>query len=215
MMTQGRGLDKRRARIARRVGVAPRGACAKPSVMADFQDTLDDELVGFIEQQKLFFVATAPRRGRINLSPKGMDTLRVLDNRTIAYLDLTGSGNETAAHIDDDGRVTMMFCSFDAKSKIVRLYGQGEVVRPQDRRFDELAAHFDETPGARQIIVLMVHSVQSSCGYAVPFFSYEGERPTLEKWAKKKGEDGLEQYRMRHNTQSIDGHPVELPHTPK
>ncbi|MEQ9320800.1 MAG: pyridoxamine 5'-phosphate oxidase family protein [Polyangiaceae bacterium] len=183
--------------------------------MADFQETLDDELVGFIGEQKLFFIATAPRHGRINLSPKGMDTLRVLDNRTVAYLDLTGSGNETAAHIDDDGRVTMMFCSFGTKPNIVRLYGQGEVVRPQDPRFDELAAHFDEVPGARQIIVLMIHSVQSSCGYAVPFFSYEGERRTLEKWATKKGEEGLERYRARHNGESIDGHPVALPRPAK
>jgi len=179
--------------------------------MADFQEVLDDELVRFIEDQKLFFVATAPRRGRVNLSPKGMDTLRVLDNRTVAYLDLTGSGNETAAHLTDDGRMTMMFCSFGKKPNIVRLYGQGEVVRPQDRRFTELVAHFDEVPGARQIVVLMIHSVQSSCGYAVPFFSYEGERPTLERWARKKGEEGLARYRERNNQASIDGHPVELP----
>lgn len=195
--------------------MAPQDACAKPSVMADFKDTLDDELVGFIEEQKLFFIATAPRRGRINLSPKGMDTLRVLDNRTVAYLDLTGSGNETAAHIDDDGRVTMMFCSFGSKPNIVRLYGQGEIVRPQDRRFDELSAHFEDTPGARQIVVLMIHSVQSSCGYAVPRFDYVGQRPTLEKWAASKGEAGLERYRARHNAESIDGHPVELPRSEK
>ena len=100
-------------------------------------------------------------------------------------------------------------------AEIVRLYGQGEVVRPQDPRFDELAAHFDEVPGARQIIVLMIHSVQSSCGYAVPFFSYEGERRTLEKWATKKGEEGLERYRARHNGESIDGHPVALPRPAK
>jgi len=179
--------------------------------MADIRDALDDELVTFIEDQKLFFVATAPRRGRINLSPKGMDTFRVLDNRTVAYLDLTGSGNETAAHIADAGRMTMMFCSFDKKPNIVRLYGQGDVVRPQDARFEELNAHFDDLPGQRQIVVLMIHSVQSSCGYAVPFFSYEGERKTLRKWAEKKGDEGLAKYRENKNRSSIDGHPVELP----
>ena len=184
--------------------------------MAKFQPTLDDALFRFIGEQKVYFTATAPRGddGRINLSPKGIDTFRCLDERTVAYLDLTGSGNETAAHLLEpgNGRMTIMFCSFGAKPLILRLYGQGRPVRPRDAEWTALATHFPvETPGARQIIVLDVQNVQTSCGFGVPCFEHAGEeRPTLTQWAVKKGENGIAQYWREKNVVSIDGLPSHL-----
>jgi hypothetical protein len=178
--------------------------------MAKFYAALDDRLRGFIARQKVFFTATAPRQGRINLSPKGMDTLRCLDDRTVAYLDLTGSGNETAAHLGDDGRLTLMFCSFEAEPLILRLYGRGEVVGAEDARFGELAERFPDLPGRRQVILLHVQSVQTSCGFGVPLYRFEGERETLRAWAQKKGEDDLAAYREAKNRTSIDGLPTGL-----
>lgn len=176
--------------------------------MAEFYDTINDKLRSIIAEQKMFFVATAPPEGRVNLSPKGMDTLRVIDDRTVAYLDLTGSGNETAAHIQHDGRLTMMFCSFTAKPVIMRLFGHGRVVRPGDTDWDALLAHFTPTPGMRQIIVLDVDEGQTSCGYAVPRYEFVEERQTLRKWAEKKGDEILAEYQAANNTVSIDGLPI-------
>ena len=184
--------------------------------MARFQPTLDDALVRFIGEQKVYFTATAPRadEGRINLSPKGIDTFRCLDERTVAYLDLTGSGNETAAHLLEpgNGRMTIMFCSFGPKPLILRLYGRGRPVRPRDAGWAALAAHFPvETPGTRQIIVLDVQNVQTSCGFGVPVFEHPGdERPLLTRWATKKGADGITQYWREKNAVSIDGLPSHL-----
>jgi hypothetical protein len=178
--------------------------------MAKFYEQLKDTHVEFIQQQKLFFTATAPESGRINLSPKGMDTLRILDANTVAYLDLTGSGNETAAHIADNGRMTMMFCSFADNPLILRLYGQGEVITPKHPRWQTLLHEFQPMPGMRQIILLHIDSVQTSCGYAVPLYSYEGERETLARWAEKKGENGIRQYWKERNQNSIDGLPTHL-----
>ena len=173
--------------------------------MADFYDTLDERLQAFIAEQAIFFVATAPRHGRINLSPKGMDTLRCLSPRRVAYLDLTGSGNETAAHLREDARLTLMWCSFAAKPLILRIYGQGRVARPSDDQWDELAVHFQILPGTRQIIHLEVESVQTSCGYAVPRYDLRQERNTLTRWAEKKGPEGIAEYQRQRNATSIDG----------
>jgi hypothetical protein len=173
--------------------------------MARFYSELDDGQRAFIAAQKIFFTATAANDGRINLSPKGMDSLRILGAASVAYLDLTGSGNETAAHLKHDGRMTLMFCSFDADPLILRLYGHGRAVRRQDGEWTALRRHFPALPGERQIIVLDVESVQTSCGYAVPRYAYRGERETLARWAEKKGVPGLLDYWREKNQVSIDG----------
>jgi hypothetical protein len=178
--------------------------------MAKMYETLTPELQAFIRKQKMFFVATTAPDARINLSPKGLDSLRVLDDRTLAYLDLTGSSAETAAHLRVDPRMTMMFCSFSVEALLLRVYGQGVGVRPQDDRWAELAALFPEYLGARQIVVLNIESVQTSCGAGVPMMGYAGERGTLTEWARKKGEDGIAEYRQQKNAVSIDGLPTGL-----
>ncbi|MHB1188229.1 pyridoxamine 5'-phosphate oxidase family protein [Thiobacillus sp.] len=178
--------------------------------MARFYPSLDAKHRAFIAAQKLFFTATGTADSRLNLSPKGMDSLRVLSDRRVAYLDLTGSGNETAAHLKHDGRMTLMWCSFDADPLILRLYGRGRVVRRQDAAWSELRRHFPTLPGERQIIVLDIESVQTSCGYAVPMYAYQGERDTLARWAEKKGTVGLLDYWREKNQASIDGLPTGL-----
>jgi hypothetical protein len=178
--------------------------------MAKFYFQLDDALQSFICEQKIFFTATAPIEGRINLSPKGMDTFRCLDNKTVAYLDLTGSGNETAAHLIENGRMTIMFCSFSEKPLILRLYGQGRAVRRRDEEWQNLHAQFCPMLGERQIIVLDIESVQTSCGFAVPVFELKKERPTLTEWAARKGEEGIEKYWEEKNQVSIDKLPTHL-----
>jgi len=179
--------------------------------MGKFFDVLDDRLMAFIAEQKMFFTATAPEEGRINLSPKGMDTFRCLDARTVAYLNLTGSGNETAAHLLENGRMTIMFCSFDKNPLILRLYGTGRAVHRTDAEWDDLIAHFDAVPGTRQIIVVDVYSAQTSCGYAVPRYEFISERDTLRLSAERQGEDALETYRREKNRVSIDGKPTGYP----
>jgi hypothetical protein len=178
--------------------------------MAKFYPRLDDALRGVIGEQKVFFTATAPAEGRINLSPKGMDTLRCLDDRTVAYLDLTGSGNETAAHLAADGRLTVMMCSFTERPLILRLYGRGRVVRPGDAGWDALRPHFPALPGGRQIVVLELESAQTSCGFAVPVYELKEERQKLVEWTLGKGEDGIREYRREKNRVSIDGLPTYL-----
>jgi predicted pyridoxine 5'-phosphate oxidase superfamily flavin-nucleotide-binding protein len=178
--------------------------------MAKFFPQLDETTRAFIAQQHMFFVATAPAHGRVNLSPKGMDTFRVLDDRTVCYLDLTGSGNETAAHLLDNGRITLMWCGFGAAANIVRVYGKGRVL---GRGTSEYAAHaglFPAIPGARQIMLIEVREVQTSCGYAVPRYELVGERPTLAKWAAGKTEQELRDYRASRNVASIDGLPTGI-----
>ena len=170
-------------------------------------DSISDELAGFLEAQPVFFVASAPLAadGHVNLSPKGLDTLRVVDPRTVAYLDLTGSGNETSAHLAENGRMTLMACSFGQKALILRLYGRGRTVLPGDEGFEALRERFGDFAGVRQVIVLDVDRVQTSCGYAVPRMEGMRERETLSKWAERKGEDGIAEYQRAHNTRSIDG----------
>lgn len=178
--------------------------------MAKFFEMLNPELIEFIARQKIFFVASAPNAGRVNLSPKGGDSLRVLGPKTVAYLDFTGSGAETAAHIRENGRLTLMFCAFDGEPLTLRLYGQGEVVRPELPAWAGLKAHFPDYIGARQIVLLHVDSLQTSCGAGVPLFGYAGERGELLEWAEKKGEAGLREYRQQKNRLSIDGLPTGL-----
>jgi hypothetical protein len=178
--------------------------------MARFYPALEQGHLAFIAAQKLFFTATGTADSRLNLSPKGMDSLRVIDAHRVAYLDLTGSGNETAAHLLHDGRMTMMWCSFDADPLILRLYGRGHAVRRQDTGWGALRGRFPALPGERQVIVLEIESVQTSCGYAVPMFTFNGERDTLARWAAKKGAVGLLDYWREKNQVSIDGLPTGL-----
>jgi len=175
-----------------------------------FLDSLTDALGRFIDKQPVFFVATAPQQGRVNVSPKGLDTFRRVDHRTVMYLDLTGSGNETAAHIEDNGRLTIMFCSFSEKPLILRLYGRGEVVHHRHDRWAELYGEFDPHPGARQIIVLHIQQVQTSCGFGVPRCNFVGERSTLTEYTERAGAEGIANNWRDHNQDSIDGLPTRL-----
>lgn len=177
--------------------------------MGNALDALDEKLTDWIGQQHVFFVATAPSKGgHVNLSPKGHDCLRVLDSTTVAYLDLTGSGAETIAHTRENGRITVMFCAFSGPPQILRLFGQGEAHPLGSARFDELQAHFPTIPGARSIITVAIDRVQTSCGYSIPFMDYREERPTLQQWAERKGDDGLAEYWAEKNVESIDGLPA-------
>ena len=180
------------------------------ATVADVLAGIDDDVRAFCEAQPVFFVATATPTGRVNVSPKGLDTFRVLDEHTVAYLDLTGSGIETVAHLQADGRITLMFCAFTGKANIVRLYGQGRVVRVADvptGEAAELVARFPALPGARTVVVVDVDRVTSSCGFGVPRFELEGARDELVDWAATRGPDGLADYRERRNAVSIDGLP--------
>jgi hypothetical protein len=181
--------------------------------MAKTYDVIDDKLRAFIDHQKMFFVATAPttQDGHINLSPKGLaGTFAILDERTIAYLDLTGSGVETIAHLRDNGRVCVMFCAFDGPPRIVRVHGIGDVVEPHDEEFASLKAHFDDYPGVRSIIRIRASRISDSCGYGVPLYDHKGERDQLQRWADRKGKDGITQYQRDNNTESLDGLPSLL-----
>jgi hypothetical protein len=177
--------------------------------MGKVSERLDEALSGFIARQHVFFVGTAPAGpdGHLNVSPKGLDTFRVLGPRSVAYLDLTGSGIETVAHLRQNGRITLMFCAFEGRPLIVRIYGRGRVVEPGDPDWDGLIAHFPEYPGARSVIVVAVERVADSCGFAVPLFEYQGERPQLLAHAETKGPEGLAAYRARTNRSSLDGLP--------
>ena len=182
--------------------------------MAQQHPQLNDELTQWIEQQPLYFVATAPLQadGHINVSPKGLDSLRVLGPMEVAYLDLTGSGNETSAHIAENGRITLMWCAIAGAPRILRVYGQGEVVLPHTQRWDELLPHFTLLPGTRQFIVVHIERVITSCGFGVPLLSFEGERDTLTRWAENKGPEGIHQYQQQKNQRSIDGISTPLAH---
>ncbi|MDQ0232673.1 pyridoxamine 5'-phosphate oxidase family protein [Metabacillus malikii] len=161
----------------------------------------------FIKNQRIFFVGSAPisADGHVNLSPKGYDVFRIFSANEVAYLDLTGSGNETSAHLKENGRITFMFIAFDGPPMILRLYGRGRVILPDTPEWNELATHFDILPGARQIIHATIEAVKTSCGFSVPFFTYEGERDTLQKWATNKSEQDLEEYHIKKNAISMDG----------
>ncbi len=177
--------------------------------MAKFYNVITPALRDFIEAQQMFFTASATTESRVNLSPKGIDTLRILDDATVAYLDLTGSGNETAAHLKADGRLTIMVCSFGKAAMILRLYGRGRLVFPRDAEWATLHGHFPTLPGERQIVLLDVEAVQTSCGFGVPRYKFVEQRETLPKWAAQQGEAKMEDYRREKNSVSIDGLPSD------
>lgn len=166
---------------------------------------LSEKHIEFISDQKIFFVGTATTDSRVNISPKGMDSLRVLSNRRVVWLNVTGSGNETSAHVQQMPRITVMFCAFEGAPLILRLYGTATAVHRDDPEWADLFSLFSPLPGARQIFDIEIDLVQASCGMAVPYFSYSGERDLLSDWATKKGEDGVRQYWVEKNQFSIDG----------
>jgi hypothetical protein len=172
-------------------------------------ERITPELTEFLEAQPVFFVATAPLAddGHVNLSPKGYDTFRVLDEHTVAYLDLTGSGAETMAHLRENGRITLMFCAFSGRPNIVRLFGRGDVLPVGTPEAAPLVARFPTLPGARAVVTIDVDRVQTSCGYAVPLMELVDDRNQLIEWAAKKGDEKLEEYRQEKNATSIDGLP--------
>ncbi|MGB3790768.1 MAG: pyridoxamine 5'-phosphate oxidase family protein [Phormidesmis sp.] len=190
--------------------------------MAKQYEQITPQLQTFIEQQKVFFVGTAGREGRVNVSPKGMDSLRVLGPNRLVWLSVTGSGNETAAHIAENsaeegaengngtGRMTVMFCAFEGAPTILRLYGAARAVYPRDDSWATLSEYFTLLPGTRQLFDLTVELVQTSCGMAVPMYDYQGDRDRLNKWAQKKGPAGIEAYQREKNQVSIDGLPTYI-----
>ena len=180
--------------------------------MGKTYENITPELREFIERQRMFFVATAPleARGHVNVSPKGLDSLRVMGEKRVAYLDLTGSGNETSAHLEENGRITLMFCAFAGDPKILRLYGRGRTILAGADGWGELAGRFEMRPGVRQVIVVDVERVQTSCGFGVPVYELQRERDMLPAWAAKKGADGIARYQREKNAASIDGLPTTL-----
>ncbi len=173
--------------------------------MSERFERLNDKHIEFIKSQHLYFVGTAATEGRINVSPKGLDSFRIINNNTVAWLNLTGSGNETAAHILENPRMTVMFCSFNKQPLILRLYGKSTVHHTRDDRWSELYSLFPDSPGARQIFELKIDLVQTSCGYAVPLYELKNERPTLTKWVEKKGSKEVQNYWKEKNMVSLDG----------
>lgn len=173
-------------------------------------DGIDAALGDWLEAQPVFFVGTAPAAldGHVNVSPKGLDTLRVLGEHEVVYQDLTGSGAETAAHLRDNGRIVLMFCAFSGPPRIVRLHGRGTVVLPGDPGFASLDGGFPDHIGTRAYVRVEVQRVSSSCGYGVPLMDLRGPRDVLDKWSAKKGPDGLRDYRAKRNARSIDGLPA-------
>lgn len=172
---------------------------------------LNSKLIEFIQGQPLFFVATAAREGRVNLSPKGMDTLKVLGENRVVWLNLTGSGNETAAHIRENPRITVMFCAFEGPPLILRLYGTARAIHSNNPEWEELCGHFKSFAGSRQFFDMTLDLVQTSCGMGVPYMDYRGERNMLEPWAENLGPEGLREYRQNKNRQSLDGLDTGLP----
>ena len=175
--------------------------------MGKIYESITPQIQEWIGQQKLFFVSTAPLSGDglINCSPKGMDSFRVLDEHTVAYLDLVGSGVETIAHLKENQRITVMFCAFEGAPKIFRFYGQGEVLEKNSADFDTLKYHFPAYLGARSIIKIKVQRIQDACGYAVPVLEFKKERDVLNEWAENKGKEGIETYIQNNNSESLDG----------
>lgn len=178
--------------------------------MGQQNNSLSQKQIDFIGEQKIFFVATAMPEGRINLSPKGMDTFVVQSPERILWLNLSGSGNETATHLRYDNRMTIMFCAFEGKPKILRLYGAASVYHERDDFWKQNIHHFPEFVGSRQLIDLKIELVQTSCGFGVPLMKYKEERNLLESWAENKGEKGLQEYYQEKNSTSLDGHPTGI-----
>jgi hypothetical protein len=179
----------------------------KKIIMGKFFDAIQPSHTGFIQKQQMFFVATAPLsgNGRVNLSPKGLDAFRVLDEHTVGYMDLISSGNETSAHTRENGRITLMFCSFGEKPMILRLYGKGWAVMPGTADWELYSPHFTIYPSTRQLILSHIDLVQTSCGFGVPMYEFTGNRQVHFDWAEGKGDDGLQKYMQEKNRISIDG----------
>jgi hypothetical protein len=196
-----------------RHGLRKRDGCATLSLWEDHMsrvyEQIDESLKTFIEAQQMFFVATAPLSGDglVNLSPKGLDSFRILDPHTVAYLDLVGSGVETVAHVRENGRIVLMFCAFEGKPNIVRLHGCGQAIEPRQPEFDDLRALFPRFPGTRSVIKVVVHRIADSCGYGVPLYRFEGHRSQLGDWAERKGPEGVRTYKNERNRISLDGLP--------
>ena len=178
--------------------------------MANFNDKITKRVQKFIDNQKVFFVATAPKNGRINLSPKGMDSFRVINEKTVAWLSVTGSGNETSAHLLEENRMTIMMCAFEGAPNILRLYGKATEILPKDSNWEHYISFFTELPGTRQIFILNIESVQTSCGMSIPYYEYQGEREQLNDWATEKGKEGIAEYWEDKNLTSIDNLPTKL-----
>ncbi len=178
--------------------------------MSKLYEELNDKLRGFIEEQKIFFVGTAASEGRVNVSPKGMDSLRILNEKQLLWLNLTGSGNETAAHIQEQARMTLMFCAFEGSPLILRAYGNARAVHPRDEEWNEWISLFPEYPGPRQIFLLDIDLIQTSCGFAVPNYEYKEDRGDLVYWTDKIGNDGVKKYWAEKNQVSLDGKPTKI-----
>jgi len=178
--------------------------------MGQQHSEISDKIKRFIENQKIFFVGTATKNNRVNISPKGMDSLKIINKNRVIWLNVTGSGNETSAHIQESSRMTIMFSAFEGNPLILRLYGNAKVVHKNDTEWNELFPLFNSLPGARQIFDLTVDLVQTSCGMAVPFFEYVEEREQLKNWAVKKGDEGLKEYWEQKNQLSLDGKPTNI-----
>jgi hypothetical protein len=176
--------------------------------MSEQYRELSEELIRFIEQQKIFFVGTAGPAGRVNVSPKGQDSLRVLSPNQILWMNLTGSGNETAAHLLDINRITLMWCAFEGPPMILRAYGTAETVHRHHPQYETFAELIPPSIGTRQYYLVDVDLVQTSCGYAVPFFDYQEDRVALDKWAEKRGDEGIAEYWAEKNQLSLDGKPT-------
>lgn len=178
-------------------------------VMGKIYDVIDRPLSEFIQRQEIFFVATAPASlgGFINMSPKGLDSLRIVDERTVVYVDLVGSGIETVAHLKENGRIVLMFCAFEGPPKIVRLHGRGDVIEPDHTEFESLRTLFPEYTGLRSIIRVRCTRISDSCGFGVPFYEFQEQRPQLSDWAERKGAEKLAEYQRQKNARSIDGLP--------
>jgi len=178
--------------------------------MAQRYDEMRPDHIAFIERQKLFFVGTAANDGTINVSPKGWDSLRILGPNRIAWLNITGSGNETAAHLAQNERMTMMFCAFDGNPKILRLYGKAVAAHPRDERWNELSKLFEPHASARQTIDFTIKLVQTSCGFGVPLFEFASERDNMDRWLASRGDEGIEEYWREKNLVSLDGLPTHI-----
>ena len=180
--------------------------------MGKLHDSIKPAHKEFIEKQHIFFVSTAPLSadGRVNLSPKGLDCFRVLSENKIGYMDLISSGNETSAHTLENGRITIMFCSFEGAPNILRLYGKGFTVLRSTADWETWSPHFNILPSTRQLIIADIDLVQTSCGFGVPLYTYDSERDIHFDWAEKKGADGLYEYVQQNNLKSLDGLPTSL-----
>jgi hypothetical protein len=173
-------------------------------------DELAKGHIAFIKQQKLFFVGTAANDGTINVSPKGWDSLQVLSSNRIAWLNITGSGNEKATHLAQNERMTMMFCAFDGSPKILRLYGKAVAAHPRDEQWDELSKLFEPHATARQYVDFTIELVQTSCGFGVPFYEFTGARDNMDRWLASRGDEGIEGYWREKNLVSLDGLPTHI-----